>query len=123
MPWICLLLAPLGLLQLAWLGVLKGARLRVWWSGIHRVAVEPLDVARSKDLTNTPNWVYFGVFPVDLGALYVVVRAIVVLCRKSPGGAALRLLRTPSLPRCRAACDLAEPLPAPGCRLGTGKRP
>jgi hypothetical protein len=76
MPWICLLLAPLGLLQLPGLGVLKGARLRVWWSGIHHVAVGPLDVARSKDLlTNTPNWVYFGVclgvFPVDLEALHV----------------------------------------------------
>ena len=70
------------------------------------VAVEPLDVARSKDLTNTPNWVYFGVFPVDLGALHVVVRAVVVLCRKS-GGA---VLRTPFLPRCRAARDLAGPL-------------
>jgi hypothetical protein len=85
----------------------KGARLRVWWSGCHHVAVEPLDVARSKDLTNTPKWVYFGVFPVDLEALHVVVRAVVVLCRKS-GGAVL--LRTPFLPRCRAARDLAEPL-------------
>jgi hypothetical protein len=106
MPCICLLLAPLGLLQLPGLGVLKGARLRVWWSGFHHVAVEPLDVARSKDLTNTPNWVYFGVFPVDLGTLHVVVRAVVVLCRKS-GGA---VLRTPFLPRCRAARDLTGPL-------------
>ena len=103
---VTLLLAPLGLLQLPGMGVLKGARLRVWWSGFHHVAVEPLDVARSKDLTNTPNWVYFGVFPVDLGALHVVVRAVVVLCRKS-GGA---VLRTPFLPRCRAARDLAGPL-------------
>jgi hypothetical protein len=98
--------ASISWLQLPGLGVLKGARLRVWWSGIHHVAVEPLDVARSKDLTNTSNWVYFGVFPVDLGALHVVVRAVVVLCRKS-GGA---VLRTPSQPRCRAARDLARPL-------------
>jgi hypothetical protein len=43
----------------------EGARLRVWWGGIRHVAVEPLDVARSKDLTNTPNWcilVYFWVY-------------------------------------------------------------
>jgi hypothetical protein len=39
MPCICLLLAPLGLLQLPGVGVLKGARLRVWWSGFHHVAV------------------------------------------------------------------------------------
>ena len=85
MPWICLLLAPLGLLQLPGLGVLKGARLRVWWSGFHHVAVEPLDVARSKDLTNTPNWVYFGEYTVDLGALQRMwlFRAVVVLCRTS----------------------------------------
>ena len=91
MPWICLLLAHLlGLLQLPGLGVLelKGARLRVWWSGIHHVAVEPLDVARSKDLINTPNWVYFGVFPVDLGALHVVVshvgRGSAQCCERRP---------------------------------------
>jgi hypothetical protein len=57
--------------------------MRVWSSGIHHVAVGPLDVACSKDLTNTPIMVYFGVFwgvfPVDLGASDVVVRAVVLV--------------------------------------------
>ena len=118
MPCICLLLAPLGLLQLPGLGVLKGARLRVWWSGFHHVAVEPLDVARSKDLTNTPNWVYFGVLPVDLGALHVVVR-----CRRGAVSQVGRGSTENAVPTSVQSRARPHRAPVPGCRLGTGKRP
>jgi hypothetical protein len=69
-------------------------------------------------VTNTPNWVYFGVFPVDLGALHVVVRAVVVLCRKSGGARTENAVPTSVQSRARP-----RRAPAPGCRLGTGKRP
>ena len=91
--------------------------MRVWWSGFHHhVAVEPLDVARSKDLTNTPNWVYFGVFPVDLVALHVVVRAVVVLCRKSGETAKRELGKEFLLGRNSVLC------PRSTCPLRTHKR-
>jgi hypothetical protein len=110
-----------ALLQLPGLGVLKGAGLRVWWSGIHHAAVEPLDVARSKDLTNTPNWcilVYlFGCISRGLGALHVI-RAVVVLCRRSHvvWGSAASTAPTPVQSRARP-----RSAPAPVCHLGAGR--
>ena len=85
--------------------------MRVWSSGIHHVAVGPLDVACSKDLTNTTIMVYFGVFwgcisrgLGGFGCGCSCRRAGAVCCRKS-GGA---VLRTPPQPRRRAASDLVR---------------